>query len=69
MCDHLHDQTSHYDAGLKLLSFLLVCPVCQTERVVETLEYEPRFRPCLVPAPKRPSLLAPATPESLPLAA
>jgi hypothetical protein len=69
MCDHLHDQTSHYDTDLKLLSFLLVCPVCQTEQVVETLEYEPRFRPCLVPAPKHLSSLAPAATEQLPLAA
>jgi len=42
MCDHLHEQTSHYDADAKLLSFVLVCPVCDTEQVVETLSYEPQ---------------------------
>lgn len=45
MCDHLHDTTTRYDEVAKLLSFLIVCPVCATERVVETLEYEPRFEP------------------------
>ena len=44
-CDHLHDQTSSYDPVQKQLSFLLVCNVCGTEKVVETLPYEPRFQP------------------------
>ena len=42
MCDHLHDSTSRYDAAEKLMTFLLVCPTCGIERVVETLAYEPR---------------------------
>jgi hypothetical protein len=42
MCDHLHDTTSRYDAAQKLLTLLLVCRICGTEKVVETLEYEPR---------------------------
>jgi hypothetical protein len=42
-CDHLHDTTSRYNPGEKLLTFLLVCPVCGTEKIVETLRYEPRF--------------------------
>jgi hypothetical protein len=42
MCEHLHDTTSRYDAARKLLTFLLVCRICGTEKVVETLEYEPR---------------------------
>jgi hypothetical protein len=42
-CNHLHDTTSRYNRGEKLLTFLLVCPVCGTEQVVETLRYEPRF--------------------------
>jgi hypothetical protein len=42
MCDHLHDSTTRYDAGAKVLTFLLVCRTCGTERTVETLEYEPR---------------------------
>jgi hypothetical protein len=42
MCDHLHDSTSRYDATEKVLSFLAVCRTCGIERVVETLEYEPR---------------------------
>lgn len=42
MCDHLHDSTSRYDAAEKVMTLLLVCPACGIERVVETLEYEPR---------------------------
>ena len=42
MCDHLHDTTSRYDTAAKVLTFLLVCRICNVERVVETLEYEPR---------------------------
>jgi hypothetical protein len=42
MCDHLHDGTSRYDAAEKVMTFLLVCRTCGIERVVETLEYEPR---------------------------
>jgi len=42
MCDHLHDSTSRYDAAEKVLSFLLVCTMCGTEKVAETVEYEPR---------------------------
>lgn len=45
MCDHLYDTTSRYDAAAKLLTFVLVCPVCRTERVIETLQYEPRLVP------------------------
>jgi hypothetical protein len=45
MCDHLFDTTTRYDSQRKLLTFLLVCPVCHSETVVETLPYEPRFRP------------------------
>ena len=42
MCDHLHDSTSRYDAAEKVLSFLLVCRICGTEKVIEAVEYEPR---------------------------
>jgi hypothetical protein len=42
MCDHLHDGTSRYDPEAKVMTFLLVCRTCGIERVVETLEYEPR---------------------------
>jgi uncharacterized membrane protein YcaP (DUF421 family) len=35
-CTHLHDSSTRYDHERKLLSFLLVCSVCATERVVET---------------------------------
>jgi hypothetical protein len=45
MCDHLFDPTSRYDTARKLLTFLLVCPVCGTQEIVETLAYEPRFEP------------------------
>jgi hypothetical protein len=44
-CQHLHEATTRYDSVAKLLSFLLVCPVCGTERVIETQAYEPRFVP------------------------
>ncbi len=42
-CDHLHDTTTRYDPVGKVLTFLLVCPACGTEKVVETQPYEPRF--------------------------
>jgi hypothetical protein len=42
-CDHLHDATSRYDRNRKQLDFLLVCPVCGTERVIDSISYEPRF--------------------------
>lgn len=45
MCDHLYDSTSRYDAATKRLSFLLVCPVCHIEQLVESFEYEPNFIP------------------------
>jgi hypothetical protein len=44
-CDHLHDTTTRYDHDQKVLTFLLVCPVCRTEKVVESRHYEPRFQP------------------------
>jgi hypothetical protein len=44
-CDHLHDTTTRYDPVEKQLTFLLVCPICRTEQVVETRQYEPRFQP------------------------
>jgi hypothetical protein len=44
-CDHLHGTTSRYDRREKRLTFLLVCGVCETERVIETISYEPRFEP------------------------
>jgi hypothetical protein len=42
-CGHLHDTTTRYDHARNLLTFLLVCPACHTEKVLETVEYEPRF--------------------------
>jgi hypothetical protein len=51
MCDHLFDTTSRYDSDRKLLTFLLVCPVCGTDKVVERRSYEPWFRP--IPAAMR----------------
>jgi hypothetical protein len=44
-CGHIHDTTSRYDHAHKRLTFLLVCPVCETEQVVEALDYEPHFEP------------------------
>jgi hypothetical protein len=44
-CDHPHDTTTRYDRAAKRLDFLLVCPVCKTEKLIHSLEYEPRFEP------------------------
>ena len=44
-CDHFHDTTTRYDPVEKILTFVLICPVCRTERVLETRRYEPRFQP------------------------
>lgn len=44
-CGHLHDTTTRYDHDRKLLHFLLVCPTCGTEKVVDTQRYEPSFTP------------------------
>jgi hypothetical protein len=44
-CGHIHDTTSRYDHASKRLTFLLVCPVCDTEQVIEALDYEPHFEP------------------------
>ena len=41
MCDHLYESTSRYDAARKLLTFLLVCPVCEIEEIVQAIEYAP----------------------------
>jgi hypothetical protein len=50
MCEHLYECTSRYDSDRKLLSFLLVCPVCEIEEIVETVEYVPRFEAQAAPA-------------------
>jgi hypothetical protein len=50
-CDHFHDSTSRYDREAKRLTFLLVCPVCRTERVVDSIPYEPQFTPHEAPQP------------------
>ena len=44
-CDTLYDTTSRYDPVEKELTFLLVCPVCGMEAVVESQHYEPHFQP------------------------
>jgi hypothetical protein len=44
-CEHLLESTTRYDQDQKLLTFLLVCPVCSSEKVVDTQRYEPRFQP------------------------
>jgi hypothetical protein len=44
-CDHLHDTVSRYDRDAKRLELLLTCPVCETEKVIHSLAYEPRFEP------------------------
>jgi hypothetical protein len=64
-CDHLHHSTTRYDHDQKLLAFLLVCPVCRTEKVMETQHYEPRFEPS--PAPQPADAAAGATIHQLPV--
>jgi hypothetical protein len=44
-CDHLHDTTTRYDHAHKQLSFLLVCHVCGTEKLIDAIPYEPSFNP------------------------
>ncbi len=44
-CDHLQDTTSRYDPVAKQMSFLMVCSVCGTEKLIDTVDYEPRFQP------------------------
>jgi hypothetical protein len=44
-CDHLHDTTTRYDHAAKRLDFLMVCSICGTEKLVESMPYEPRFEP------------------------
>ena len=44
-CDHLHDSVSRYDHAAKRLELLLTCSVCQTEKLIHSLAYEPRFEP------------------------
>jgi hypothetical protein len=44
MCAHLFDTTSRYDRERRLLTFVLFCPTCETETIVETLRYAPSFR-------------------------
>jgi len=46
-CDHIHDTTTRYDPVGKVLTFVLICPVCRTERILETRRYEPRFQPTI----------------------
>ncbi len=48
-CDHLFDSSSRYDRDRKLLTLLLVCPSCSTERIVAVLPYEPVFRQAATP--------------------
>jgi hypothetical protein len=50
-CGHLHDTTTRYDHENKLLTFLLICPTCGTEKVLETQTYEPHFVPHATPEP------------------
>jgi hypothetical protein len=64
-CDHLHDTTTRYDHDSKQLSFLQVCHACGTEKVVETIPYEPRFTPH--PAPEAAGGSGGATIHQLPV--
>ena len=44
-CEHVRDTTTRYDRAQNLLSFLLVCEICGTEQLIQTIRYEPRFEP------------------------
>jgi hypothetical protein len=66
-CDHLHHSTTRYDREQRLLTFLLVCQVCGTEKVMQTQHYEPRFEPG--PAPALADASAGATLHRLPFRA
>jgi hypothetical protein len=44
-CDHLHDTVSRYDHAAKRLELLLTCPVCETEKVIQSLAYGAQVEP------------------------
>ena len=52
-CEHLCETTTRYDHAQKELSFLLVCAVCGTEELVETVRYQPRFTGHAISEPTR----------------
>ena len=52
-CEHLCETTSRYDRAQKELSFLLVCAVCGTEELIDTIGYEPRFTDRAISEPTR----------------
>ena len=64
-CDHVHDTTTRYDHDSKQLSFLQTCHACSTQKVVETIPYDPSFKPH--PAPQPADGSAGATVHQLPL--
>jgi hypothetical protein len=64
-CGHVHDSTTRYDHDEKVLTFLLVCPICGTEKVMETQHYEPRFEPR--PGSQLADASVGATPHRLPV--
>ena len=47
----MHDTTTRYDHARKLLHFLLICPPCGTEKLIETQSYEPQFTAHATPEP------------------
>jgi hypothetical protein len=49
MCSDIYETTSRYDRDRKVLTFLLLCPVCGIESVVARLDYEPAFSPAGTP--------------------
>lgn len=64
-CDHLCETTTRYDKQEKRLTFLLACPECGTVKVMETIQYEPRFDPA--PAPQSPDAPGGGTVHQLPV--
>lgn len=53
MCSDIYETTSRYDRERKVLTFLLLCPVCGIENVVARLDYEPAFSPAGTPLPSQ----------------
>ena len=44
-CEHLHESATRYDHDAKRLDFFLVCPACQTAKLIHSVDYVPRFEP------------------------
>ena len=64
-CDHLQGTTTRYDHATERLEFLMVCSICKTERLVESMPYEPRFEPNGATVPPAPQARRSRAPRGL----